>query len=154
MAKIQKFNVIKIASLRGLFGFFVGILIGIILTIFLSSIPFLATYPIWMILVGVPIAFGIFMFIITLIFTLIINLSLKIIKGLDLDVDLTESTSVNKVDTTKLNKGKPIKPVEPIKSVKQVIKHPITSAKDSSPISQMTNSKTAIPNPLIKKSIK
>jgi len=144
MVKIQRFKVIKMACFLGLFGAFMGIVFGIIISLLTLFVPVLATYAIWMYLVGIPIGYGVMMFIISLIFVPLVNLTLRIIKGLDLDLDLTESTSAGPL-TTGANGKKEIKPV---------IKYPVKSAKDSSPLSQMTNSKTTAQNPVPKTPIR
>jgi len=137
MAKITKFKVIKMACFLGLFGVFMGLVFGIILAILTFFVPVVGTYKLWMILVGVPVGYGVMMFISALIFTPLINLTLKIVKGLDLDIDLTESVPANKLVSTNLVQKQEIKPVP---------KHPVKSFKDSKPISQMTNSKTTAQN--------
>jgi len=149
MATIQKFKVIKMACFLGLFGAFMGLVFGIISTIILLIVPdvitSLAFIKIWQILIGLPIGYGVLMFIAGLIFIPLVNLTLKIIKGIDLDLDLIESTSAGKSIASIANEKKEIKPV---------IKYPVKSAKDSSPLPQMTNSKTTAQNPVLKTPIK
>ena len=135
MVKIHKLKVINAACFLGLVGVFMGLVFGIITAILTFFVPVIGAYKLWMILVGIPLGYGILMFISGLIFMPLINLTLKIVKGLHLEMDLTETTSEKKL-------AKPtIKPVKK-QEVKPIIKHPVKSAKDSSPLSQMTNSKT------------
>ena len=143
MAKITKFKVINMACFLGLFGVFTGLLYGIIGSFLTLVVPSLATFKIWEILLGLPIGYGIFMFILALIFTPIINLVLKIIKGLDFNLDLAEVTSAN---TTSAVNSKPLKK-EPKKSFP---KHPIKSVLNPQPISQMTNSRLTAQKPVSK----
>lgn len=102
MAKIKKFNVVKMASFMGLYGVFIGIIAGLIVT--LSSLVggalleealgiFKFVYGTLSIIIF-PIFYGFMMFLAGLIFTPIINLVLKIIKGIDLDIEMQEQTQV------------------------------------------------------------
>ncbi len=153
MAVIKKFKVIKMACFLGLFGIFMGFVYGIILTLLSLIIPAVATFKVWQMIIGIPIAYGIMMFLMGLIFTPLMNLSLRVIKGIHLDLDLTESTSIKK--SIPLRPTKKLVPIKPVKKqeVKPVVTHPIKSTKDSRPISQMTNSKTT-QNSALKTSIK
>jgi len=155
MAKIQRFKVMNLACFLGLFGVFMGLLFGIIMFVLTSFVGVSAGSGLaetiynkiagWMYLLLSPLIGGILYFLLGLIVALIINLILKIIKGLELDIDLTESTtSVDK--TVKSISTKPANTIKSLTSVKNsknpLAVHPLKSTKDSSPISQMTNSKT------------
>ena len=109
MAKIKRLGVIKTASFLGLFGVFIGLIFGLIMfivTIILSNVinsmgdvSSLGTTSIFSIfgasswylfLLIFPLISGIINFLIGLIFTPLMNLSLKIINGLDLDIEMQE----------------------------------------------------------------
>ena len=93
------------------------------------------------------------MFITALIFIPIVNITLKIIKGVHLDLDLTESTSPKKLTPIKFVKT--TKPLTPVKgSKKPVPAHLATSVKDSTLLPQMTNSKTTAQKPVPKTPMK
>lgn len=124
MAKIQKFNVVNSALFLGLFGLFMGLLVGILLAILSLMIPAIGAYKIWEILLGVPISYGIGMFISGLILFLIVNLVLKIIKGWELEIDLTNS---------------PSKPVVKVKSSLVKTATPKNTTKVSTPAQQTTS---------------
>lgn len=132
MAKIKKLKVINMACILGLFGVFMGLLFGIITALLSLVIPSIATFKIWQILLGIPVGYGVMMFITALIFIPLLNLTLKIVKGLHLDLDLTETATPAK---------KPIKPV-------------LKSTTNQEPISQMTNSKTTTQKPTLATPIK
>lgn len=99
MAKIKRFGVIKMASFMGLYGAFIGLIMGIIFAIVSSLINALfssATSSVgavsfggvgWFSIILFPLAYGIIGFILGLILTPIMNLILKIIKGLDLEIE-------------------------------------------------------------------
>ena len=91
MAKIKRVGVLKFSGFMGLYGAFIGIIFGIVfflISIMFSSfnlIPgFLSGF--WVIIL-LPIFYGITGFIGGLIFTPIMNLTLKIIKGVDLNLE-------------------------------------------------------------------
>jgi len=102
MAKIKRLGVIKTASFLGLFGVFIGLIFGIILLIYtqilktvLSGMGDTGTISMfglggWLVLILAPLIYGIISFLIGLIFTPLMNLSLKIINGLDLDIEMQE----------------------------------------------------------------
>ena len=136
MAKIQKFNIINSALFLGLFGLFMGLLLGIILAILSLVIPAIATYKIWEILLGVPISYGIMMFISGLIFFVIINLVLKIIKGWELEIDLTNPSSKPAVKTLKSNPAKTVTPKNSTKVSTPVKTQQTTSVIPKTPIKQ------------------
>ncbi len=169
MAVIKKFKVLKMACFLGLFGIFTGLILGIAAGILTLFIPILYDYAIWQMILGVTIANGVLMFITGLIFAPLINLSLKIIKGLHLDIDLAKSVplkglvstaSTKKSATKSATKPIPIRPVRSAKDSKPLSQmtnvkttgkpipiHPTKSARDSRPLSQMTNVKTTAQKP-------
>lgn len=146
MATIHKFKILKMAYFLGLFGIFTGVILGIAAGILTLFIPILYDYAIWQMILGVTIANGVLMFITGLIFAPLINLSLKIIKGLHLDIDLASipvkglvsTTPAKKITSTTTSKKLAIKPLTT---------RPLKSAKDSRPLSQMTNVKTTTQRP-------
>jgi len=106
MAKIKRIGVLKMASFMGLYGVFIGLLIAILMGIFFSIISILfgsalgnssGISPLftfsWFNLFLFPLLSGIVGFISGLIFTPIINLILKIIKGLDFDLEIFSDSS-------------------------------------------------------------
>jgi hypothetical protein len=100
MVKLNRIGVLKSASFLGLYGVFVGLIFGIILFIYsqilktvfsgnsYSSSSFMNILGVGgaLSIIVTPIIYGILFFLIGLIFTPIMNLILKIIKGLDLDM--------------------------------------------------------------------
>lgn len=96
MVKIKRIGVLKMASFMGIYGAFIGLITGILLSLVLFLIPsefgslvkggFLS-------IILYPIFYGIGGFIGGFIITPIINLALKIIKGLDLDIEMDHSSS-------------------------------------------------------------
>ena len=96
MAKITRFGILKMASFMGLYGVALGLIFGLMITLFsligvdtsssgLGSLGFLIGVGSIIIF---PIFYGGFMFVTGLIFTPIMNLILKIIHGLDLDIEM------------------------------------------------------------------
>lgn len=110
MAKIKRLGVIKTASFLGLFGVFIGFIFGLIMfivTIILSNVinsmgdvDSLGVPPNIFLIFGAsswyifllifPLISGVINFLIGLIFTPFMNLSLKIIRGIDLDIEMQE----------------------------------------------------------------
>lgn len=107
MAKIKRFGVLKTASFLGLWGVFVGLISAILISLILpvlanylfssmispdaGLINVISLFPVnWSYLLYFPIIYGVIFFILGLIFTPIANLILKIIKGLDLDIEMYE----------------------------------------------------------------
>ena len=91
MIRVMKFGVMRMASLGGLYGVFIGLIFGIftlILSFILPSIPMVGNTSSFgfMGLILFPIGYGIMGFLSGLIFTPIMNLALKIIKGIDLEL--------------------------------------------------------------------
>jgi hypothetical protein len=98
MAIIKRFGVIKMASFMGLYGVAMGLIFGIIFALFsLGGIAYTEAisgifgfmFGIWAI-IFLPIFYGIMMFLVGLIFTPIINLILRIINGIDLDIEMKQ----------------------------------------------------------------
>lgn len=98
MAKIQRIGVIKMALFMGLYGAAMGLIFGLFITLFsfigISAITspefgFLGFLIGAGAIIFLPIFYGGFMFVLALIFTPIMNLILKIINGLDLDLDMS-----------------------------------------------------------------
>jgi hypothetical protein len=177
MAVIKKFKVLKVAYFLGIFGIFSGFILGVAAGILTLYIPILFDYEIWQMILVFTFGNGILMFILSLIFVPLVNLSLKIIKGIHLETS-TSSLPVKGLVSTKTVKKPTIKPItkpsskkttspaiKPItkpatkstigltppaspavkplaKSKKPEPIHPIRSARDSKPLSQMTNVKT------------
>ena len=99
MAKIKRFAVLKTAWFLGLYSFFVGLLFSIIMwllsLIFAGlfsglTLGFISSSLIFFILF--PIVYGVASFVLGLIVIPIINLTLKIKKGINLDLELGEHT--------------------------------------------------------------
>jgi len=101
MAKIKRFGIIKTACFMGLYGVFIGLLFGIFLLIYTqvlktvletttAEMGMLSLLGIggWLGLIFAPFMYGILFFLVGLIFTPIMNLILKIIGGLDLDIEI------------------------------------------------------------------
>lgn len=95
MFKLKKIGVMRMAFFMGLYGVFIGFIIGFLLSIFISMIPnqgasvgvndFLLQLR-WFNIIFLPLFFGVFNFLIALVLTPLINLILRIIKGLELDI--------------------------------------------------------------------
>jgi len=99
MATIKRFGVIRLASFLGLYGVAIGLFAGILfslLSLFIPAESIAGVEPSLGIinlfsfgsLIVLPIFYGIMFFVMGFIFTPIINLILKVIKGIDLDIDL------------------------------------------------------------------
>ncbi len=87
MAVIKRIGVLKTASFMGLYSFFIGIILAIILSFLsamLSGLIGLNTLKI----ILFPFIYGIGTFIISMILIPIMNLVLKITKGINLDIEL------------------------------------------------------------------
>ena len=91
------------ACFMGLYGAFIGLIFGIILLIYsqvLKAVFSQADMGImsllglggWMALFLAPVIYGIMFFLLGLIFTPLMNLTLKITKGIDLDIEMQEET--------------------------------------------------------------
>jgi len=97
MVVLKRVGVLKAACFLGLYGVFIGLifgLIGIILSNVIRSLSafggagILSLFGIgtWLAVLLVPLVYGVLFFLMGLIFTPLMNLILKIIKGLDLDM--------------------------------------------------------------------
>lgn len=94
MAKIKRFGILSMATFMGLYGIAIGliaailggILGGIFSKYFGSSLDLTSIGFSWISLLTLPLFYGIFMFVAALIFTPIINLILKLIHGLDVEI--------------------------------------------------------------------
>ena len=92
--KLKRIGVVKTSFFMGIYGFAIGLIMGIIMTLITSLlIPIdtigggiLSLFTGFMTIIILPIAFGIFGIISGFIFTPIINLILKLIKGIDLEL--------------------------------------------------------------------
>lgn len=94
MVKLNRIGVIKAACFSGLFGVFMGLIFGLFFVIstymlkdLISSLGGTLNIGLgWISLIIFPLGFGVLSFLTGLIFTPLMNLVLKIIKGLDLDM--------------------------------------------------------------------
>lgn len=101
MVILKRVGVIKTACFMGLYGAFIGLIFGIILLIYtqvlktvlsgaedLGATSMIGLFGIggWLAVITAPIIYGILFFLISLIFTPLMNLILKIINGIDLDI--------------------------------------------------------------------
>lgn len=94
MYRIKKFKVLKMASFMGLYGVFIGLIMAIFSSIFsllVGSLIFESSlinsiFGFWALLFF-PIFYGITAFVGGLIFIPIMNLVLKIVKGVDLELE-------------------------------------------------------------------
>lgn len=96
--KLKRIGVMKMAFFMGLYGVLLGFIIGFLLSIFISMIYSFSNLTgtlessgfflqlRWLNLIFWPVFFGIFNFLIALVLTPLMNLILKIIKGLELDI--------------------------------------------------------------------
>lgn len=100
MAKITRFGVLKMALFTGIYGAFIGLIFAILMGIFISIFGFIIPsgneiLPIfnfsWFFLLLFPIIYGVVGFIAGLILTPIINLILKIINGIDLNIETSDT---------------------------------------------------------------
>lgn len=111
MYKINKFRVINMSCVLGLFGVFTGLLFGIITAGLSFVIPYLETFKLWQILVGFPVGYGILYFILGLIFIPLLNLSLKIVRGLHLELGVVDMSKKPKAPEVKKPNEKSTKPL-------------------------------------------
>lgn len=104
MAKLKRLSVIKVASFLGIYGMFLGLIAGLI--VFLITNVLRNVYPVYSLgdnitnvffipgvngvltLLIIALIFGVFNFFIGLIFTPIVNLTLRIINGIDLKLEI------------------------------------------------------------------
>jgi hypothetical protein len=102
MAKIKRFGVLKMASFLGLYGLFLGLvfaILGFLGTLVISSSA-LDLIGGGLSLFLLPLLYGVMGFVGGLIFTPIMNLSLRIVKGLNLDLETKEETIQNETQPT------------------------------------------------------
>jgi len=99
MAKIKRIGVIKMASFMGLYGFFIGLIFALLILIFGSLLSktgaglLLSTSSIGFTgFILFPLLYGILGFVGGLILTPVMNLALKVIKGLDFDLEIKEES--------------------------------------------------------------
>lgn len=105
MARIKRFGVLKMSYFMGLsgviFGFIIALLVGIFYSVFVYSLPIEVvesellseedlTFG-WLNLIWYPLIYGIMMFLSGLIFTPITNLVLRLINGIDLNIEMKSS---------------------------------------------------------------
>ena len=92
MAKIKRFGVLKVAGFLGIYSAFVGLILGILFSLLSFVLPptysSLFGFSSFLSIILLPLLYGIVGFLSGLIFTPIMNLTLKIIKGIDLDMVL------------------------------------------------------------------
>ena len=107
MYRIKKFKVMKVALFAGFYGVFIGLLFGILMTLSSFFVP--VVFPVPGILdfatgafaiVIFPLFYGVLAFIGGLIFTPLMNLTLKMIKGVDFEL---EAVAVNQEVSAPVN---------------------------------------------------
>jgi len=93
MAVIKRFGVLKMAGFTALYSAFIGLILGILFFL-ISFIPSVSSYTSLLGISGgalsiiiLPLIYGVIGFISGLIFTPIMNLVLKITKGINLDLE-------------------------------------------------------------------
>ena len=94
MYRVKKFKVMKVALFAGLYGVFIGLLFGILIALSSFFAPTLSpisgilglTTGVFAIIIF-PLFYGVSAFIGGLIFTPLMNLTLKIIKGVDFELE-------------------------------------------------------------------
>lgn len=101
MAKIKRFDILKMAYFMGLYGVVLGLIAAIFMLLFstilsslisTTSIPGAETSLLgfrWISILLFPLIYGVGGFLSGLILTPIINLILRIIKGIDLDIKMS-----------------------------------------------------------------
>jgi len=117
MAKIKRFGIIKTACFMGIYGFFIGV-IGVLFTMVLiiiisgnlsdissTFLPSLGSGLLSVILL--PIIYGVVFFLIGLVFTPLMNLILKMINGLDWDIEIQQETSPIPMQNLEYSQGPP-----------------------------------------------
>jgi hypothetical protein len=115
MAKIKRFGVIKTACFMGLYGVFMGLIFGIILLIYTqvlktvldttgSDLGMISLLGIggWLGLILFPLIYGILFFLIGLVFTPLMNLILKMINGLDWDIEMEQQPNSSVITSQNL----------------------------------------------------
>ncbi|MBI3623476.1 hypothetical protein HY212_05360 [Candidatus Pacearchaeota archaeon] len=100
MARIKRFDVLRMASFMGIYGLFIGLIAALLMGMIISALMTYVSGGLggtsssssfnWLNLVLFPIIYGVIGFISGLILTPIINLILKIIGGIGLDIDFDD----------------------------------------------------------------
>ena len=104
MARIKRFGILRMSSFMGLYSVFIGLIFALLIGMLVSMIFGGASTELgvgsavntslfdfsWFNLVLFPLIFGAMGFVSGLILTPIINLTLKVIGGIDLDIDFQE----------------------------------------------------------------
>ena|SRR3989344_8638468 len=104
MARIKRFGILRMSSFMGLYSVFIGLIFALLIGMLVSMIFGGASTELgvgsavntslfdfsWFNLVLFPLIFGAMGFVSGLILTPIINLTLKVIGGIDLDLDFQE----------------------------------------------------------------
>jgi len=98
MAKIKRLGVIKMASFMGLYTAFMGFVLVLLMLIVWTTVVsmldpgtqmLMGFFSVgWLSLLTIPLIYGVIGFLSGLIFTPIMNLVLKIVNGIDLDIQM------------------------------------------------------------------
>ncbi len=138
--KLKKIGVMKLALFMGLYGVFVGLITGIIFSLFSSMVSSVATAEAslgvdllsfgWLNIIFMPLFYGIFSFLMGIVFGLIANVLLKIIKGMDFHFLKVEDPLPKAPKIQKLVKFKPLREIkaQDKKLVKTQPKNPVSKA--------------------------
>lgn len=93
MVKLNRIGVIKVASFLGIFGVFIGLILDLITIISKYTGSLFSNFDVamdgglgWISLILFPLEVGVLSFLIGLIFIPLMNLVLRIVKGIDLDM--------------------------------------------------------------------
>ena len=118
MAKIKRLGVLKTAVFLGIFLAFTGLIFGLLSAVATSFVSLPSGTPGYVLTLtgylGIliwAVGLGIFGFVYGLIFTLIINLGLKIIKGLNLEIDMNDEPQPTSTKTQPIQAAAPVKKV-------------------------------------------
>jgi len=100
MATIKRFGVLKTSFFFAIYSFFIGIIFSIMMAIgmalfsgLFSSFVTTGLGSSWLYIILFPFIYAIITFIVSIISIPLMNLALKITKGIDLDLELAEQTS-------------------------------------------------------------
>jgi len=112
---LKRFGIFKMAFFMGLYGFFIGLILGLIIAVIslfasTSTIQSGLLVTGWLNIIVLPVFFGAFNFFVSLILTPLVNLILKILKGIELD--FLEVEEPNEIP----QKNSPVKQQKPIVS--------------------------------------
>ena len=98
MATIKRFGVLKTSFFFAIYSFFIGIIFSLIMALgtllfssLLSGLGALGSS--WFYIILLPFIYAIITFIVSLISIPLMNIALKITKGIDLDLEFAEQTS-------------------------------------------------------------